>query len=221
MSNPSTDGLTTSSLETLLRLALGWELIEHRSARAFCGSPEAEKNQSSDFIHFQRRFFSLTIFRISVIDSKSVSIFCDFLRFLCAKRHVSAPNRALGDASAPPSVSGPPLSITLISSDSKCPTGPNPTPASKPGSSLSPTTAPAFRAGKSSPDFGPSRASFRPLSAPRHRRIASAPGLRPHRRRRPRPRPGRQLQSPRTHSARESAPRAQSHPSPSNTRVQN
>src|SRR5580704_13373228 len=78
----------------------------------------AEKNRSSDFIHSQRRFFHLTIFRISIKGSKSVSIFCVFYRFLCAEWPVSAPKRTLGDASAPPPDSGPPLSITLISSDS-------------------------------------------------------------------------------------------------------
>ena len=59
------------------------------------GSLQAENGQGSDFIHFKRRFLSITIFRISINSSNSVSIFCDFLRFLCAKWPLSAPKSAL------------------------------------------------------------------------------------------------------------------------------
>ncbi len=112
----------------LLKLHSGsiWDGNSLSSARPACltASFEAENSQRSDFIHFQRRLFHLTIFRISVTDSKSISIFCDFYRFLCAKRPVSSSNHSLGDPSAPPTDSGPPLSIRLISSDSRMPDQP-------------------------------------------------------------------------------------------------
>ena len=69
-------------------------LAQAATRRVFAPSTWGKMSRESDFIHFETRFLTITTFRISIIAQKSVSIFCDFLRFFARFYPQIAPSRS-------------------------------------------------------------------------------------------------------------------------------